>query len=195
MPITSLTDTNINETYVGLLHAQGDAIPLLGQIRLYDGSGMQSSIAVGINGNGATVSGLLSADAVTTPVVNAVSINSPTVAKAWVNFKGSSLLNEQVIVTTFNVSKVMRYLDAGTSTYYYTATFEPGVLLSANYTYSLTFAQSKTNTSSVVYAFIDTASPPTPNSITMCFRQLAAGGGTSITNFDPVNATLVIYSN
>lgn len=192
MPNISLTDTNINETYVGLLHAQGATMPLLGQVRLYDGSGKQSSIAVGINSNGMTVSGLLSADTVTTPVVNAVAVNSPTTAKAWVNFSGSSALNEQTINTAFNITKVMRYLDS-TSTYYYTATIAPGTLVSTSYTYSLTFAQSKTNNTSVVYAFVDTVAAPTVNSITMCFRRFAVGGSV-ITNFDPDNATLVIYS-
>lgn len=196
MPSISLTDTNIDETYVGLLHAQGATMPLLGQVRLYDGSGKQTSIAVGINSNGMTVSGLLSADILTTPTVNALAVNSPTTAKAWVNFSSNGTLGDQTIAAggAFKITKVTRSIDAVIPNMFnYTAVIAPGTLVSDSYTYSLTLSQSKNNNTTVVYAFVDSSSPPTLNSITMCFRQFAVGGS-NISNLDPVNATLVIYS-
>ena len=38
MASESLTNTNISETYVGVLHAKGEALPASGQEDIYDGN-------------------------------------------------------------------------------------------------------------------------------------------------------------
>lgn len=60
MATTSLTNTNINDTYVGVLHAKGAPIPASGLEWVYDGFGNKSSLAIGRDGNGIAVSGTLS---------------------------------------------------------------------------------------------------------------------------------------
>lgn len=57
----ALTNTNISDTYRGVLHANGTIIPTSGQEAVYDGTGVQSSLSVGRTNQGATVSGSLSA--------------------------------------------------------------------------------------------------------------------------------------
>ena len=56
-----LTNINISDSYKGLLHANGSALPPLAiQQPLYDGSGQVSSLSLGVAGAGASVSGPLS---------------------------------------------------------------------------------------------------------------------------------------
>ena len=61
MASTSLTNTNISETYVGVLHAKGAALPATGQEDLYDGFGNKSALKVGRAGAGIDVDGTLGA--------------------------------------------------------------------------------------------------------------------------------------
>jgi hypothetical protein len=51
----NLTDQNIDETFAGLLHAQGAQLPTANQVDLYDGVGNKSALKVGRANNGATV--------------------------------------------------------------------------------------------------------------------------------------------
>lgn len=57
----ALTNTNISATYKGVLHCNGTTIPTEAQEIVYDGVGVQSSLRVGRDKQGATVSGALSA--------------------------------------------------------------------------------------------------------------------------------------
>lgn len=59
MASTSLTNTNISDTYVGVLHANGEALPLTGQVAVYDGFGNESALKVGRKGQGVDVDGAL----------------------------------------------------------------------------------------------------------------------------------------
>ena len=62
MASNSLTNTNISETYVGVLHANGAALPPLPQREdLYDGFGNKSALKVGRAGAGIDVDGTLGA--------------------------------------------------------------------------------------------------------------------------------------
>jgi hypothetical protein len=62
MASNSLTNTNISETYVGVLHANGAALPPLPQQEdLYDGFGNKSALKVGRAGAGIDVDGTLGA--------------------------------------------------------------------------------------------------------------------------------------
>lgn len=74
--MSSLQDKFISETYTGLLHSDG-VLPSSGQTIIYDGSGNNSALSVGRSGNGATVSGQLSASSLTVG-----NIAYPTVAGA-----------------------------------------------------------------------------------------------------------------
>jgi hypothetical protein len=58
---TTLTDQNISDTYLGLLHAQGAIFPASGQVLMYDGGGNATSISIGRTGKGVSVTGTLSA--------------------------------------------------------------------------------------------------------------------------------------
>lgn len=59
MASKSLTNTNISETYVGVLHAEGAPLPASGKADIYDGFGNKSALQVGRDGNGVEVSGTL----------------------------------------------------------------------------------------------------------------------------------------
>jgi len=58
---TDLTNINISDSYKGLIHANGASLPEPSiQQPLYDGSGQKSSLSIGVEGVGASVSGPLS---------------------------------------------------------------------------------------------------------------------------------------
>src|SRR5210317_949252 len=59
MASESLTNTNIYDTYVGVLHAKGEAIPASGLQDVYDGFGNKSSLKIGRAGQGIDVDGSL----------------------------------------------------------------------------------------------------------------------------------------
>ena len=50
MASESLTNTNISDTYAGVLHAKGEAIPASGLQDVYDGLGNKSALKIGRNG-------------------------------------------------------------------------------------------------------------------------------------------------
>ena len=57
MASKSLTNTNVSDTYVGVLHAEGAPLPASGKADIYDGFGNKSALQVGRDGNGVEVSG------------------------------------------------------------------------------------------------------------------------------------------
>ena len=59
MASESLTNTNISETYVGVLHAKGAPIPATGKEDVYDGFGNKSALSIGRAGQGIEVDGEL----------------------------------------------------------------------------------------------------------------------------------------
>ena len=59
MASKSLTNTNVSETYVGVLHAEGAPLPASGKADIYDGFGNKSALSVGREGDGVEVSGSL----------------------------------------------------------------------------------------------------------------------------------------
>lgn len=73
MATNTLTDQNISDTYVGLLHGQGEQLPITGQVLMYDGNGNSTSIRVGRLGQGFSVIGTLSSD-----VLSVAGITYPT---------------------------------------------------------------------------------------------------------------------
>ena len=93
---TNLTDQNIDQTYAGLLHAQGTALPAGMQVELYDGVGNKTALKVGRENQGITifgdsaVSGDLSASGRTiTDHMEAIGgSTAPNIAKAFITFNG-----------------------------------------------------------------------------------------------------------
>lgn len=67
----ALTNTDISNTYVGVLHAEGQEIPASGQHAVYDGRGNKSSLSVGRENNGITVSGTITSDSISTSSLGA----------------------------------------------------------------------------------------------------------------------------
>lgn len=63
MATTTLTNATISETYVSLLHSNGEILPATGQVVIYDGCGNESSIKIGrcSSSAGLTVCGSISA--------------------------------------------------------------------------------------------------------------------------------------
>lgn len=59
MASTSLTNTNISDTYTGVLHTKGEPLPSSGLEFVYDGFGNKSSLKIGRDGEGIDVSGSL----------------------------------------------------------------------------------------------------------------------------------------
>ena len=57
MATTSLTNTNISDTYPGVLHAKGEPIPASGLQYVYDGFGNKSSLKIGQAGQGIDIDG------------------------------------------------------------------------------------------------------------------------------------------
>lgn len=57
MASTSLTNTNISDTYVGVLHAEGRQLPSAGITSIYDGAGNATSIKLGRVDSGLGVTG------------------------------------------------------------------------------------------------------------------------------------------
>lgn len=61
---SQLTNTNISDTYLGVLHARGVPLSATGQTKIHDGSGEISALALGRHNQGASITGLLSSNAI-----------------------------------------------------------------------------------------------------------------------------------
>jgi hypothetical protein len=112
---TNLTEYNIDETFGGLIHAQGAPLPLVGKIDLYDGVANRTSLRIGrlgtgatiyagVNENSFTVSGDISGTgrAILGHMEASTGSTAPNIAKAYVVFKPS----DQQIYTGYGVSDI-----------------------------------------------------------------------------------------
>ena len=82
MASTKLTQTKISDTYGGVLHSNGEPLPVSTLVNIYDGVGNKSSLKLGRACNGATVCGtftcdILSAGNIGTPGNLTIANNSP----------------------------------------------------------------------------------------------------------------------
>lgn len=154
----SLDNTNISDTFRGLLHAQGTQLPSSGQVAITDGFGQETSLSLGVSGQGARVTGTLTCDAIESNSIqsNAITCDGPATAsntpKAWVLFSGT----DGTIVSQYNVSSVVK---TGGATGDYTITFT-SPLSSGNYVASPTIYYNNT-TPYIVCAHVK--SSPAPN--------------------------------
>jgi hypothetical protein len=83
MATTTFTDLNIADTYLGILHSKGEALPASGQQYIYDAAGNVSDMKLGRNGAGVSFNGALSAASgqfvsLSTTSFNSISIVSTT---------------------------------------------------------------------------------------------------------------------
>lgn len=68
--MSSLTDTLISDTFDSLIHSNGSPLPVSGLVNLYDGAGSKSSLSIGRESNGITVSGKITSDTLTVGSIN-----------------------------------------------------------------------------------------------------------------------------
>ena len=104
---TTLTNVNISDTFYGVLHAGGQPIPATGQAQIYDGNGGVAALKLGVNCNGATICGGLSATSLsatslslTTPILSSILPNvTPSPAGTYTGYLTSINVTSKGIVT------------------------------------------------------------------------------------------------
>lgn len=104
---TVLTNVNISDTFYGLLHAGGQPIAATGQAQIYDGNGGTTSLKLGINCNGATICGGLSATtlsatnlSLSTPILSSILPNvTPNPAGTYTGYLTGISVTSKGIVT------------------------------------------------------------------------------------------------
>ena len=94
MASESLTNTNISETYVGVLHAKGEAIPATGLQDVYDGFGNKSALKIGQAGKGIDIDGSLGASFINTLYPVGAVIFSADNTNPGVSFSGTTWIQE-----------------------------------------------------------------------------------------------------
>lgn len=94
MASESLTNTNISETYVGVLHAKGEAIPASGLQDVYDGFGNKSALKIGRAGQGIDINGSLGASFINTLYPVGAVIFSADNTNPGVRFSGTTWTQE-----------------------------------------------------------------------------------------------------
>lgn len=114
---TNLTDYNIDDTYGGIIHASGTALPIVDKVDLYDGTGNKTSLKLGRSGYGATIDGrstingftvigdISASGRTTVGHIDALSgSTAPNIPKAYVCFNPP----DQVIYTKYGIESVSR---------------------------------------------------------------------------------------
>lgn len=99
---TNLTNSNISETYQGVLHANGE-LPPSGQAQIYDGVGNKSAITLGQEDGGITITGNLNVEG---------SINGNSITGNTINGGGFSK-PQDIVDLIYPVGSVYISLDAG----------------------------------------------------------------------------------
>lgn len=181
----SLINTNISDTYVGILHANGQQLPSSGLINIRDGGGTASSLQIGASGQGMVVSGAVALDTVTASTVytnTTTCINgaiAPNIPKAWVSFSGS----DATIRAAFAVGSVSR-----SSAGIYVVQLSP-TMQSTNYAVQLSVVYN--NTDYILTQHVDSSPAPTTEYFTIkTYRATATGAATA---YDPTTVSAVIY--
>lgn len=150
MPVQSLTDTDIDTTYPGLLHSQGEALPSVGTINMVDGVGNASSLYLGLSGSGIKVTGNTITDSLSggSVIVQTLSaglsgVTSPNTPKAWAKYLNNTLS------PAFNIASVDSST-TGVFIFYFTNT---SIVGDSNYSVNVTVYN---NTNTAISAFVDT---------------------------------------
>jgi len=98
---TNLTNSNISETYQGVLHANGE-LPPSGQAQIYDGVGNKSAITLGQEDGGITITGNLNVEG----SINGNSITGNTISG------GGFSKSQEIIDLVYPVGSVYISIDA-----------------------------------------------------------------------------------
>jgi hypothetical protein len=155
-------------------------------ISVTNGTGSISIANTGVTsivaGTGISISGATGAVTVT----NSVSVNTSQLAKAWVQFAGST----GTIAGSYNVSSITR-----TSTGYYTVNFT-STLANANYTANVNASANGASYSGACGIFNDTGGNAVAPTTSLFKFTTAANGGSSgsITLMDATYVSVVVFN-
>lgn len=116
-PATVLTNVNISDTFYGVLHAGGQNIAATGQAQIYDGNGGTTSLKLGIDCNGATICGGLSATtlsatnlSLSTPILSSILPNvTPNPAGTYTGYLTGISVTSKGIVTGVSATSILPY--------------------------------------------------------------------------------------
>lgn len=129
-----LTDQDMSETYIGLLHAQGEPLPVIGRTVVYDGIGNATALSLGRVDAGVKITGVTECAILSSnnAYINQgsfhgidsdfvvcnntqIGIDAINAARAWVRFKGRVLepvTNNNITynqkISYFNIHNVLR---------------------------------------------------------------------------------------
>lgn len=181
---SSLTDVNISDTYIGVLHAYGQQLPANDRAVVYDGYGNASALSVGVSGNGVAVLGpstftTLSATTVNCNIINTDAyVSAPNTVKAWALIQGNGTITSQ-----YNVGSVVRN-STGDFTVYFTSQMP-----TADYGVNITIAHDNTS-NKMVCAYVKAV--PAPNVANFSFRTDYLNTGTVATPFNPTSICITV---
>lgn len=183
----SLLNTNISDTYVGLLHADGQVLPTVNQVVIKDGAGSISSLSIGTLGAGATVTGTLSADVVaaastqTNSLVSVGGVVAPNTPKAWALFSGS----DGTIKSQFGVGSVSR-----STTGSYLIQLSPAM---SSVDYAVNINVSYNNTGNYTLAQYVESSAPSPTQEFFAIKTTRTTATGSASAYDPTTVCFTVY--
>jgi hypothetical protein len=197
MPSPNLLYKNISNTYQGLLHAQGETIPAVGQIVVTDGSGVPSALSIGRQDAGVTITGSsIIEDIYSTSITSqsiaasSVEVKGPVIAdntpRAWVVFNG----DDGEIKSSFNVSSVVPTVGFLGQ---YTINF--GVPLdNSNYVVQINVGHDNAGAGAPAMLCSYLMDPPLPSVSAFKIQnyRLQAGATTAV-QFNPNTVSVVVY--
>ena len=189
----SLSNQNISNTYKGLLHAQGDALPTTGNIVITDGYGQNSALSLGVANQGIKVSGTsifndiqadtasLSGELYVSGDGGIVSLNTP---KAWAIFAG----NDGTLRAGYNVLTPITTTVVGE----YEITFR-NALASENYVVQTSLAFDNAGTGSPFMVCSHVMSVPTPSTTSFKMKTYRMSFGSAPVQFAPTTVSITVY--
>lgn len=97
---SSLTNTNISETYVGILHAMGTALPPNGQQHIHDGDGNRTALKIGREGQGVTIDGGITTN--NSFILNALTVPVSSASYPRIQFGTPADNTDDIYITRVN---------------------------------------------------------------------------------------------
>lgn len=188
----SLSNQNISNTYKGLLHAQGDALPTTGNVVITDGYGQNSALSLGVADQGIKVSGTSVFNDIEAGYVSLsglivggddgiTSLNTP---KAWAIFSG----NDGTLRAGYNVLTPITRSVAGE----YQITFR-NALPSENYVVQANLAFDNAGSGAPFMVCSHVMSVPTPSTTSFKMKTYRMSFGSAPVQFDPVTVSITVY--
>lgn len=187
----SLSNQNISNTYQGLLHAQGDALPSLGRVVIADGSGKSSALSLGIANQGIMVTGPAELNNIyaTTATLSSLTmagpagIVSPNTPKAWAVFSGTT---DSPLKSSYNVSSVTSDVVGE-----FIVTFA-SPLATAEYVVQTSLQLDNSTTNSYMVCS-HVMSNPVPSTTSFKMKTYRMHANSAIQQFSPVRVYITVY--